>query len=374
MRSPLVFTLSLALLGAGSAVAQQTPILPYDLPSTPASPTPASPPAPSPAATAPAVDSGFITFVAGLRAQALAAGVVPATFDRETAGLTFDPGVIRSDRGQPGSSAPGAPSGVLDFAPYRRQHVDAGHIQGGRRRYPALRPQLAAIERKTGVPEAMMLSIYGHETGYGGFSGNHDLLRSFASLAFEGRRRELFVAEFIATLKLIDKGFPRTKLKGSWAGATGYPQFLPSVYLRLGTDGDGDGRADIWTSEPDALASIGRYLSDAGWKPDVPWAVAVRVPADLDRAAIRSPINSPRCPRVHVRLSRWLTIAEWRAKGIMIAGSPAPADDEQATLIEPDGPQATAFLATSNYQVILDYNCSNFYALAAGILADEIAR
>lgn len=326
------------------------------------------------AAPSPAVDAAFTAFVAGLRSRALAAGVLPATFDRETAGLTFNPRVIRADRGQPGGGAVGAPSGTIDFAPYRRQHVDAARIAGGRRRYPALRPHLEAVERRTGVPEAMMLSIYGHETGYGGFSGSYDLLRSFASLAYDGRRRELFVDEFIATLKLVDRGFPRALLKGSWAGATGYPQFLPSVYLRMGTDGDGDGKADIWTDEADALASIGHYLVDAGWKPNVPWGVAVRVPAGFDRAGIRAPIVSPRCPRVHARLSRWRTIAEWKALGIVIAGSPAPADDEQATLIEPDGPGATAYLATINYQVILDYNCSNFYALAAGLLADEVAR
>jgi membrane-bound lytic murein transglycosylase B len=144
--------------------------------------------------------------------------------------------------------------------------------------------------------------------------------------------------------------------------------------MRLSVDGDGDGRRDIWNSETDALASIGNYLVNAGWKPNLPWGVAVRVPSTLDRAALRPLIASPRCPRVHDRHSRWLTIGEWRRLGVTPLGYNPPADTEMATLLEPDGPGATAYLLTGNYRVILDYNCSNFYALSVGLLADEIAR
>ncbi|MDO6412987.1 lytic murein transglycosylase [Sphingomonas sp. BIUV-7] len=332
---------------------------------------PAAPPAEPTAAEREA--TAFRAFVVGLRPQALAAGVNPQTFDREVADLAFDPRVVRADRGQPGGAI-GAPSASINFAPYKRSHVEPVRIGRGRQRYESLRSQLSAIEAKTGVPESVMLAIYGHETGYGTFTGNYDILRSFATLAYEGRRRALFTAEFIDTLKLIDKGFPRSVMKGSWAGATGFPQFLPSVYLRLGIDGDGNGKADIWRSEADALASIGNYLVNAGWKPNVPWGVPVVVPSTFDRTGLASSLTSPRCPRVHVRLSRWLTIAEWRGKGVMIAGAPVPADSELASLIEPDGPGATAYLLTTNYQAILDYNCSNFYALSVGLLADEVSR
>jgi lytic murein transglycosylase len=224
------------------------------------------------------------------------------------------------------------------------------------------------------VPESIMMAIYGHETGYGTFTGDFDLLRSLASLAYEGRRRDLFTHELIATMLLLQRGIPRAELKGSWAGATGYPQFLPSMYMRLAVDGDGDGRIDIWRSEPDALASIGNYLLNAGWKPNVPWGVAVRVPQGLDRAAIASRLTSPRCPRVIQRHSRWLTIAEWRQRGIVFVGSRLPAETEMASLIEPDGPNATAYLLTTNYRAILDYNCSNFYGLSVGLLADAVAQ
>jgi lytic murein transglycosylase len=219
-----------------------------------------------------------------------------------------------------------------------------------------------------------MVAIWGHETNYGRVMGGFDLPRALASLAYEGRRRELFAGEFIATLKMIDRGVPRDKLVGSWAGAFGGPQFLPSVYLRLAVDGDGDGLADIWRSEADTLASIANYFVNAGWRPGQPWGVAVRVPEGFNRAAVVGRTVAPRCPRVHERHSRWKTIGEWRALGLMPQGRNWPADNVQATLLEPDGPGRTAYLLTGNYRVILDYNCSNFYALSVGLLADEVER
>ena len=142
-----------------------------------------------------------------------------------------------------------------------------------------------------------MIAIWGKETGYGTIMGNFDLLNSLASLAYEGRRRALFTGEFVATLRMMERGFPRSTLVGSWAGATGHPQFLPSVYIRLAIDGDGDGRADIWRSQLDALASIGNYLRNAGWQPGIPWGVAAQVPLALDRSRDRQPRRRRRAAR-----------------------------------------------------------------------------
>ena len=319
-------------------------------------------------------DAGLRGFVATLRPRALAAGVNPATFDGVIPTLAYNPRVISADRGQPGGSTAQAVAAPMEFQRYAASHVSEGQIARGRSRYTALRPRLAAIEARTGVPEAITLAIYGHETSYGAGTGNYDLLQSLATLAYDGRRRELFAAEYIDALKLLDMGVPRGTLKGSWAGAMGYPQFLPSIYLRLAVDGDGDGRRDIWTNEADALASIGNYLINAGWKPNVPWGVAVLVPSTLDRAGIAPRLISPRCPRVHARHSRWLTVAEWRQRGLQFVGWPVPAETEQAALIEPDGPAATGYLITSNYRALLDYNCSNYYALSVGLLADAVSH
>jgi lytic murein transglycosylase len=246
-------------------------------------------------------------------------------------------------------------------------------ISRGRSRYLSNLPLLTDISRRFGVQPSVLIAIWGKETSYGTVTGDFDLLNSMASLAYEGRRRQLFQDEFIATLKMADRGFSRGQLKGSWAGATGYPQFLPSVWLRLGYDWNRDGRADIWNSEADALASIANYLSNAGWKPNIPWGVRATVPAGFNRAGLGTRLTAPRCPRVYQRHTRWMTVGEWRQLGVIPQDGGLPSN-ELASLLEPDGPGRTAYLLTTNYRSILDYNCSNFYALGVGLLADSISR
>jgi membrane-bound lytic murein transglycosylase B len=317
-------------------------------------------------------EEGFQAWLPQLRAQAFAAGISRATMESVFSSLSFNRRVIELDQAQPGGTA--GSSATPPFAPYRIKHVTPALIAEGRTHYQENYSRLMEIGRRYGVTPSVLVAIWGHETSYGAITGNFDLLSSLATLAYEGRRRQLFADEFIAGLKMIDRGVPRSRLKGSWAGAMGYPQFLPSVWLRLAVDADGDGRADIWRSAPDALASIANYLSNAGWRAGVPWGLSVRVPADLDRNAIKGRLMPPRCPRVHERHSRWLTIAEWRRMGIVSNGKAWPRDTEMASLLEPDGPGREAYLLTTNFRVILDYNCSNFYALSVGLLADAIAR
>lgn len=316
-------------------------------------------------------DAGFQAYLPSLRADAERAGIRQETLDRIFPTLTFSARTIQLDRSQPGGTPGVSPSNSNPpFAPFRARHLSQALIDRGRARYAANLPQLQAFSRRYGVPGPIMVAIWGKETGYGAIMGNFDLLNSLASLSYEGRRRALFTGEFIATLRLVERGFPRDELQGSWAGAAGHPQFLPSVYLRLAVDGDGDGRPDIWRSHLDALASIGNYFRSAGWRPGLPWGVAVRVPAGFDREAVANRLRAPRCPAVFARHSRWLTGAEWRRMGISNTLPP----EAMATLMEPDGPGATAYLLTNNYRVILDYNCSNFYALTVGLLSDSIGR
>lgn len=324
---------------------------------------------PLPAATESADDIAFQGYVQLLAARARKDGVSEGTIRAFTGDLTLNQRVIALDRSQPGSSTTNS---VPLFAPYRRQHVDAARIAKGRAVLAQVSGFVPSIEARYGVPAQVLLAIWGHETNYGSYKGDFDLARALATLAYEGRRRELFAAEFISVLKMADQGVPRSQLKGSWAGAFGNPQFLPSMYLRLAVDGDGDGRRDIWNSAPDTLASIGNYFRDAGWRQGQPWGVPALVPETFDRNSVAEKLTAPECPRVHARHDRWLTVAEWRKLGIV---PQAPiADDVMASLFEPDGPGTQAFLLTGNYRVILQYNCSNFYALSVGLLADEIAR
>lgn len=316
-------------------------------------------------------EAGFSTYLQSLRSKARAQGVSDATFDRAIAGLTFNPRVAALDRANQPTAAD-AP--IPDFEPYRQRHVDADRIMRGRTVYQANRRLLSGIERDTGVPEEIMVAIFGHETNYGRVTGDFDLLRSLATLAYEGRRRALFEPELIAVMVMMQRGVPRERLLGSYAGAFGYPQFLPSVYLRDARDADGDGVANIWSSQPDALASIANYFVRAGWRKGEPWGFAVRLPAAFNRTAIANRLRAPRCARVMERHSRWLTMREWRALGIVPTQGSWPDDRVMASLIEPDGPGKTAYLLTSNYRAILDYNCSNFYGLSVGLLADEVRR
>jgi membrane-bound lytic murein transglycosylase B len=308
-----------------------------------------------------------------LRLAALARlqGVRESTIQTYVPGLDINNTAIQLERTEPVAHTFGGVVGAL--APYLRAHVTRSLIVRGQANYRDNYDGLRRLEARYGVDPTVLMAIWGMETSYGTVTGSTDLLNALSSLGYYGRRRELFENEFVAALKLIDLGVPRYVLKGSWAGATGYPQFMPSVALRLRADGDGDGYADIWRSELDGLASIAAYLRDAGWKPNTAWGIPVRTPDNLDRQAIVSRITSPRCPQVYRRMSRWLSMREWRALGVTPTGRSLP-DNEMASLIEPDGPNSTAYLLTTNYRSILDYNCSNFYAISVGVLADQIAQ
>jgi len=323
----------------------------------------------APVAPAAAQDMPFDTYLQRLVAQARSEGVSEATITRMTQGLEPNPRVIELDRGQPGSATS---SGFPALSSYISRHVDAARINGGRRAYSSSLGTIRALEREYGVPGQIMVAIWGHETAYGAVTGGFDLAQALATLAWEGRRRELFAGEFVALLKVADKGYSRSQLKGSWAGAFGNPQFLPSVYLRLAADGDGDGRANIFGNDADTLASIANYFRDAGWRKGQPWGVRASVPSGFDWSGLDNRIVSPVCPRVHERHSQWRTVREWRALGVQ--PQRPLGDDVMASLFQPDGAGAPAWLLTANYRVILEYNCSNYYAMSVGLLADEIVQ
>jgi membrane-bound lytic murein transglycosylase B len=318
---------------------------------------------------------GFESYKPRLMQSARNAGVREATIQAYVPSLRLQTRAIELDRAQAPITASSSSSSSLaaPLSPYLRRHVTPSLISRGQARYYSYWPHLVRITARYGVDPAVSMAIYGKETSYGSFTGSFDLLDVLASLAYDGRRREMFESEFVAALKLLDVGFTRAHLRGSYAGATGLPQFMPSAVLRFRADGDGDGQADIWNSEPDAIASISNYLREAGWKPGVPWGTAVRLPATFNREAVKFIQVAPRCPAVFRRHSRALPYSEWRALGITTVGN-ALLETEMASLLELDGPGGPAYLITANYRAILEYNCSNSYAMSIGLLADAIAR
>ncbi len=361
LRIVLSFGAVAALAGvAGGSVGQQSAPV--------AAPLPVIQPVIQAVPKQPDLQDGFAAYLELIRAKARAQGISQRSIDALTSGLTPNPRVVSLDRAQPGSR-PGSPPA---FWPYYRDHVDAARINGGRDMLAASAAITPGIEAEYGVPAKILLAIWGHETFYGRVKGDFDLARSLATLAYEGRRRSLFEAEYLALMKMADRGVPRGKMVGSWAGAFGNPQFLPSVYLRLAKDGDGDGFADIWNNRADTLASIANYFRDAGWRRGEPWGVRVTVPDGFDRSQLGEKLLAPSCANVHARHSVWKTVGEWKALGLMPQAGIA--DQTMASLFEPDGPGNGSFLLTGNYRVILHYNCSNYYALSVGLLADEISR
>ena len=359
-------------LALGPAAAQVDPLAPLPAPrvqTTPVQQPIQQPPVYRPVQTT-TVASPFETYKAYLQGRARSAGVREQTIQAVVPYLRFNSRVVELDRAQRPTSTSSAPP---SFAPYLSRHITSSLISRGYSRYAGHWTNLNRMRERYGVEPAIVIAIYGKETSYGTVTGTFDLLEALATLAYEGRRRAMFEGEFIAALQLLDRGVSRNTLKGSYAGATGFPQFMPSVALRLRADGDGDGYADIWRNEDDTFASIGNYLRDAGWKANVPWGVPVRIPSNLNRAAIRSTFNSPQCAAVFRRHSRWLTVREWRSLGVVPADSRV-ADTELATLMETPGAYADGYLLTTNYRAILNYNCSNFYALSIGLLADAISR
>ncbi len=320
-----------------------------------------------------AQQQSFSAYLDEVATKARSEGVSQSTIDNVLRGMTPNNQVIQLDQGNVSSGGNVNPdTGFAWMNRYINRHNSQSRINGGRRTLARLGTLTSQVEQEYGVPANIMVAIWGHETAYGAVKGSFDLPRSLATLAWDGRRRALFEREFIDSLKIMDEGVSRQNMVGSWAGAFGNPQFLPSVYLRLAVDGDGDGDRDIWNSDADTLHSIANYFVDSGWQAGEPWGVRAYVPNSVDRAAVANTTVSAECPRVHGRHSRWLTVREWRERGVIPRGSIS--DDTRAFLFEPDGPAHPGYLLTQNYKVILEYNCSNYYAMSVGLLADEISR
>ncbi|WP_163558542.1 lytic murein transglycosylase [Halomonas sp. NO4] len=314
------------------------------------------------AAAAPANDTGsavaptppgdFAVWLASFRRQARDQGIAPATLARALDGLRYRPRVIELDRSQP--------EFVRPIWEYLDSAVSAARVTNGRERLAEHRATAREMERRYGVPAEILVAIWGVESNYGGNFGDFSTLEALATLAFEGRRRDFARDELLAALRIIETGdIAPERMIGSWAGAMGHTQFLPSSFMAYAEDGDGDGRRDIWGSIPDVLASTANYLAEAGWQAGEPWGVEVRLPPGFDYAQAELATRRP---------SR-----EWAAQGVSpVGGGELPAF-AAASVITPAGARGPAFLVGPNFRAILRYNNATSYALAVGSLADEIA-
>lgn len=287
-----------------------------------------------------------------LEAKAIAAGVSESTAQSVMADVSYLERVIELDRRQP--------EFTTTFADYFNRRVNEARISKGRELLATHRELLSRVTQETGIPAAYLVSFWGLETNFGSYFGKMSVPSSLATLACDRRRSTFFTEQFIAALQIIDEGaIPAEQMEGSWAGAMGHVQFMPTVFLKHAVDADSDGRRDLWNSLPDAMMSAGKFLSSMGWDGDYRWGREVLIPRNFD---------------FNLTDGRRLPLKAWRDMGITDAFGNALANEPiDAALVVPSGHQGPAFLAYDNFRVIMGWNRSEFYAIAVGHLADRIA-
>ncbi|WP_233194295.1 lytic murein transglycosylase [Acidovorax sp. 30] len=341
---------ALALAGCASApsptpaakpVAAATP--PTASPTTAATPPQASPDADHTA--------GFAQWLSSFSAQALEAGIRPATVRDVLGKAQWQPRVVELDRAQPEFTR--TPWAYLDSA------VSPQRIAQGQAQLAAHGAALQAAAARYGVPASVITAIWGMESNYGSNFGTFRTVDALATLAYEGRRRAWAQTELLAALRIIDQGdIAADRMIGSWAGAMGHTQFLPSVFLAYAVDADGDGHRDIWGSVPDVTASTAHFLARSGWKSGEPWGAEVQLPPTFDHARADPAVRQ--------------TMAQWESEGLRsIDGAPLP-DMAGASIVTPAGARGPAFLVGNNFRTILRYNNSVNYALGVALLARRI--
>lgn len=287
-------------------------------------------------------------FLQRLWPSAQEAGVTREVFEAAIEGLTVEPGVLGRTRTQA--------EFTISIPSYLANSVAPARVARGRAFAAELAGPLARVEARNGVPAEILVAILGVESNFGTATGGADALRVLATLAYSGHRGTTFADEFVAALAMLQRGdVTRDRLRGSWAGAMGEPQFMPSAFLKYAVSFEGGRAADIWTSHADSLASVANFLKASGWNPQLPWGMEVVVPKDFNFASFD------------------LDFSQWRALGFARADGAALPASGAASLYLPAGAAGPAFLITDNFEVIRQYNTSDAYALSVALLGDRIA-
>ncbi|MGB8814114.1 MAG: lytic murein transglycosylase [Paracoccaceae bacterium] len=296
--------------------------------------------------------AGLESWIAGFRGRALAHGISEATFARAFEGVFYSPEVIDKDRHQ--SEFTKTIWDYLDTA------VSEMRVVNGKTALAQNAPLLARIEAAYGVDKEVVVAIWGMESSYGTFRGDRPLITSLATLAYDGRRGSFFEAQLLAALQIIQQGdVAPANMTGSWAGAMGHTQFIPTSYLAFAVDFTGDGKRDIWSDDPtDALASTAAYLAKSGWMGGQPWGLEVTLPPGFDYAQSGDRVKKP--------------VADWQALGVRTAQGAALPDHGLASVLLPAGFRGAAFLTFRNFQAIETYNTADAYVIAVGHLADRL--
>ena len=299
-------------------------------------------------------DEGFDDWLAILRADALAAGISEQTVSTALANVELREKVVKYDRNQPEFK--------LTYPIYLKKVVTAGRVSQGKRLWAENQDLLEEIGAHYGVQPRFIVALWGIESGFGRHTGGFSVINALATMAYDGRRATFFRKELIEALKIIDEGhIAAPNMKGSWAGAMGQCQFMPSSFRAYAQDWDKDGKTDIWTNKADVFASIANYLKNARWRDDLTWGRQVRLPDGFDGTDL-----------AEQKIVK--TMEEWRQLGLTnLNGAPLPNRNLSSRLVLPDGDEAMAFIVYSNFDSTLRWNRSNYFALAVGALSDAMA-
>jgi membrane-bound lytic murein transglycosylase B len=304
------------------------------------------------ASAAAAARGSFFEFLAGIRAEAVRRGIRAATVEVALQGIAPDPKVLERDRHQP--------EFTLSWAQYRTLLITEQRIAAGRAAVARNRAVLEAVRERFDVSPGVITGIWGLESSYGTKNGDFRVVDALATLAWNGRRASYFRPELIDSLRILDDGdITSPRMTGSYAGAMGQPQFMPSSFLRYAVDFDGDGRRNIWTSVPDVLGSIANYLAQSGWDGVATWGQPVILPAHFDIASTGRETRRP--------------LGEWAREGVRpLSGAWREPPGTPTSVLIPDGPTGDAFVVYPDFLAIRRYNPSDFYALAVGLLGDRV--
>ena len=300
-------------------------------------------------------DENFEAWLDTLRQDAAAAGISDATITEALSNVELREKVVKYDRNQPEFK--------LTYDRYMRNVVPASRVEKGKRLWEENKVLLDEISAKYGVQPRYIVALWGIESSFGKHTGGFSVINALATMAYDGRRATFFRKELLAALKIIDEGhIAYPDMKGSWAGAMGQCQFMPSSFLAYAQDWDGDGKQDIWQNKADIFASIAHYLQQAGWRDDLTWGRQVELPQAFTNAA----------QLVETKTRK--TMEEWRALGVTNPdGSSLPTRNLSSRLVMPDGDEGPAFLVYANFDATLRWNRSNYFALAVGALSDAMA-
>jgi membrane-bound lytic murein transglycosylase B len=317
---------------------------------------------PTPVAERPQVPP-FPEWLAAVRTEALSRGITQTTVDQALDGLEPLPIVLERDRSQAEL--------VFSLDQYLRRRLTRSMIRTAQKVAREHASLLKSVSVKYKVPPGVIVAIWGLESNYGRFSGVRPTIATLATLAYDPRRSAMFREELFSALKILDNGdVEPSAFRGSWAGALGQPQFMPSSFLEFAQDFDGDGRRDIWHSTPDVFASIANYLSAHGWTQGQTWGREVKVPAGVAaKVKENAPLQTAGC-LAERQMTSPLALARWRALGVRtVTGGPLPPAQIEASLISAG---RRAFLVYPNYQAILAYNCAHAYGLSVALLSDRL--